>query len=59
MNDIHHIAMRTQRSVHLLPLQAGGGREGVTLFMFDGLYPSPTLPCCTQGRESKHTGGIS
>jgi hypothetical protein len=39
----------------LLPLRAGEGWEGVhpnrSASPHDGLYPSPTLPCCTQARE--------
>jgi hypothetical protein len=59
MNDIHHLAMRAKLRVYLLPLRAGGGREGVVLSALEGLHPTPTLPCCTQEREFGHTGGIS
>ncbi|SFS19244.1 hypothetical protein SAMN05216570_3953 [Dyella sp. OK004] len=38
-----------------LPLLAGGGWEGGnpcdTAAQLAGLDPTPTLPCCTQGRE--------
>jgi hypothetical protein len=58
-NDSHHVATRMKRSIYLLPLCAGGGREGVKLSALEVLHPTPTLPCCTQGRELRHTGGIS
>ena len=56
MNGIHCVA---EHGIYLLPLRAGGGREGVTLSAFQALHPNPTLLCCTQGRELGHTGGIS
>ncbi len=42
-------------ALQLLPLLAGGGWDGVrpkrSASSHEGLYPSPTLPCCTQERE--------
>ncbi|GAA0239477.1 hypothetical protein GCM10009126_01360 [Rhodanobacter caeni] len=43
----------------LLPLLAGGGREGGVLFGQEQKHPSPALPC-KQGREIKsHTDRVA